>query len=396
MPWLKTSDSAAHHPTVLAAMGYDVPPVQLTPLDIVNLLFGIYSRCAVQSAGYLTDYVIPRGLLINTVGPNWEIWIALATRAGYLTPCDVDGEPAWRLLDDPTNLAHIRLREEIEWEAQRKRDTANPTLVVPVRLRDGDGCRYCGRIVTWGDQRGGRGATYDHRTPGRPATGPDDLRVACRLCNARRGTDPEADQRIPPRPAPAAPLYGPKTRALLAEHGHRVPRSRATRPAPVDDVDQADSTATRPPAGHRARTTAAARAAAAPNTPSDPAADRIPQPATRPPAGHRASTTTAATTAAAPNIATPPHPAGYRARSTTPRPDAQSDPAPRDPVDSDRTPRHLGNHQDQLALVNHANPGTDGPGTSGRDGSGREATPTTPRRRPRGRRGKFRRPTDQS
>lgn len=352
MTWLKTSDTAAHHPVVLAALGMDVPDVRLTELDVANLLFGQFSRLAVQSAGYRTDYVVRRGVLVGTIGPNWRVWVDMAQRAGYLAPVVLDdGETAWRLLDDPSNLVHIRMRDEIEWEQQRKRDTATTSLTVPVRLRDGDGCRYCGRVVTWGDQRGGRGGTYDHRVPGQAAGGPDDLRVACRQCNARRGNAADADDRVPPLPAPAQPIYGPRTRQLLAEHGHRVPSPRATR-----------STST----GYRA--TAAAGAAGEPNTTGDPLARITPDPAT-------------------------PAQSGYRARTTTPRLDEPpSTTAPRD-LATGQIPRQLATSQDHLALVNPANRGATGSGTPGRDGSGREArtvlTPSEglPRRR-RGRRGK--------
>ena len=40
------------------------------------------------------------------------------------------------------------------------------SIIVPVRWRDGDACRYCGKVVNWADRKGGKGGTYDHRMPG--------------------------------------------------------------------------------------------------------------------------------------------------------------------------------------------------------------------------------------
>lgn len=255
MAWLKVSDTAAMHPVVLAPIA-DPADDGLDPFDRVNVLCGMVVRCATLSAGYLTDYIVSDATVAQVAGSRWRERAAAAERAGYWTRVDA----GWLILDDSTNFVHIRKADEIEWERQRKKDTATPSLVVPVRLRDGDGCRYCGRIVTWGDQRGGRGGTYDHRTPGAAAAGPDDLRVACRSCNSRRGNDPDADQRVPPLPVPAQPHYGERTRALLAEHGYVVPQAPA-RPgdqpdtAPRDLVDdQTPRSAIPPSAGHRAAT----------------------------------------------------------------------------------------------------------------------------------------------
>lgn len=237
MPWAKSSDTAAHHPVVLAPAAFDgwAPP-RWTQTDLINLLAGIFHRAATESAGYTTDYVVRRGVLYGIAGDNWLHWAQLMERAGYLTPTELpDGEHAWKLIDDPEHLVHIRLKDELDWERQRRADNGNPALVIPVRLRDGDGCRYCGVIVVWGAQKGGRGGTYDHRTPGKQATGPDDLRVSCRACNSRRKDHPDADEWCPPLPAPVTPHYGPKTVALLAEHGHHVRRTTAQRPGRQPD-----------------------------------------------------------------------------------------------------------------------------------------------------------------
>ncbi|MBB4747766.1 HNH endonuclease [Actinoplanes lobatus] len=321
----------------------------------MNLLAGIFQRCAVQSAGYLTDYVITPGVLASTAGDNWRHWVVLMQRAGYLTPVELDGGgEAWRLVDDPTNLVHIRLKDELEWERQRKRDNGNANLTVAVRLRDGDECRYCGVIVVWGDQKGGRGATYDHRNPGQAAGGPDDLRVCCHSCNARRSNHADADTWCPPRPSPATPYYGTKTAAFLRDHGHKVRRSR-TRPGTQPDNDT--STTRRPRTQRDTATTTA----------SDPAPGRTTPAATSHPAEPRDARTAQTSTIERTNS--------------------------RDSAAGGTTP-HQQQHQDQQGLANPANHRSPESGSPGRDGAGRAPMPspptTAPGRTKRSRRGRTR------
>lgn len=230
MAWLKSSDTAASHPIVLAPLAWSAEQFgDLQPLELVDLLFGLVNRCAVYSAQYTTDYAISDGTVAAMAGPRWLHWAGLAARAGYWDRV----EGGWMLVDDAEHLFHIRRKAEIDWERARKRDIANPRIIVPVRLRDGDACRYCGRIVQWNARRGNRAGTYDHRTPGAPARTPDDLVVCCAQCNSDRGNDPDPTA-WPLRPAPAEPLYGELTARLLAEHGYDVPI-----PRPAHQADHA-------------------------------------------------------------------------------------------------------------------------------------------------------------
>lgn len=218
MPWLKSSDTAASHPIVLAPLAWPAEDLDgLDAMELVTLLYGLAHRCATYSAQYTTDYAISDAIVAQMVGPHWRHRAEQAARAGYWSR--VDG--GWLLVDDAEHLFHIRRKAEIEWERQRKIDISNPSLIVPVRMRDGDGCRYCGHIVQWTARRGNRAGTYDHRAPGRPALHPEDLVVACGLCNRTRSnnTDPDA---WPLRPAPVNPFYGPETVRLLAGYGHHV------------------------------------------------------------------------------------------------------------------------------------------------------------------------------
>lgn len=240
MPWLKTGDTAAVHPIVLrAGNGAD------DPFLLQSAIFGFVMRCAIHSACYLTDYFIDETVLVLFGGPHAKEWGEIARKAGYWTRHRRNGDRGWLLVDDPEFL-HIRLKAEIEWERQQAADSSNPALTVPVRLRDGDGCRYCSHIVSWNARRGNRAGTYDHRTPGQAAT-IDTLVVACKACNSARRDRLDADTSHPLKPAPADPHYSQQTLEFLAKHGHPLASREPSDPAP----SRTPRTATPPPAGHR-------------------------------------------------------------------------------------------------------------------------------------------------
>lgn len=71
----------------------------------------------------------------------------------------------------------------------------DPELRQRIRDRDGDLCRYCGRDVDWKDRRGANGGTYDHVDPRKPNDF-ENLVVACRSCNARKGRRLPAEARM--------------------------------------------------------------------------------------------------------------------------------------------------------------------------------------------------------
>lgn len=241
MPWLKSGDNAATHPIVMrvAAFVMRVTTKVLERDVAVNEVFGFVTRCALQSAGHTTDYVIDYGTVQMIGGARTDRLVELARKAGYLKPIRQGGLPAWRLVNDPDFL-HMRLKEEIDWERQQRADNANPALVVPVRLRDGDACRYCGHIVNWRARKGNRNGTYDHREAGKSAT-VATLVVACGACNAGRRDDPNADERYPLRPAPSNPYYSEHSAAYLTEHGHLVAHTEDQRPGSQPDHAPATS-----------------------------------------------------------------------------------------------------------------------------------------------------------
>ena len=242
MPWLKQSDAAANHPIVLAAHELDDADDRT-----LNELFGYVARCATQSAAFEQDYIVTFGTAFQMAGSHsrFQVLSAAAERCGYWNEIEITGEDGERRrafkLAEEKDLFHMILKEERAWLNKRKEDSRNPALFIPVRKRDGDACRYCGKPVTWGDNRSGRGATYDHVVPGDMEATVDTYVVCCRECNGKRQDDPDRTWKT--LPAPSEPLYGPATVKLLASHGITV-----------------QPTYTRPPVERRAKRKGAATA----------------------------------------------------------------------------------------------------------------------------------------
>lgn len=240
----------------------------------VNETFGFVQRCAMQSAGHVTDYVIDEGTAWMIGGVRTERLLELAKDAGYLKPIRRGRTRSWLLVDD-ADFLHMRTRAEIDWERQRKTDNANPALIIPVRRRDGDACRYCGTIVNWVARKGKLAATYDHRDPGKTAT-VGTLVVSCGACNAGRRDDPEADRRYPLRPEPPHPFYSAASADLLAKHGFTVTATDNLRPGSQPDNatrpgTQPDNAPSDPATSGTTRTPAARLATVAPTTTPQPA-----------------------------------------------------------------------------------------------------------------------------
>lgn len=265
MAWGRTGDTAANHPAALAVLEHDAVDDRL-----LNEVYGFIHRCSSQSAAHLTDYIVNRGTAIQMAGMSRsQALIEVAIFAGLLTEVEVEvnGKPrkAYKIIDDP-EFIHLRTREEIEFERQRKTDNANPALIVPVRLRDGDACRYCGLVVSFapGVRKGRLAGTYDHRNPGKAAT-VETYVVACGACNAARSDHPNADQTIPLLPVPIKPYYSKHTIAWIEtndwaqRNGIKAPKAPAqlkpgsptgngpTRPEVIEPHDQDSSQATTTP-----------------------------------------------------------------------------------------------------------------------------------------------------
>ena len=120
--------------------------------------------------------------------------------------CLWDGDPealmaalrACRFLDNDGQLhdwgdyvgklieSRARTAERKAGHIRNMRQAYTDGTIHAVRNRDGDRCRYCSREVDWADRKTPRGGTYDHVIPGGP-TIPENLVVACRGCNSRKG-----------------------------------------------------------------------------------------------------------------------------------------------------------------------------------------------------------------
>jgi 5-methylcytosine-specific restriction endonuclease McrA len=107
-------------------------------------------------------------------------------------------------------------RAENDVAKAQRRELRDRELREQVRRRDADQCRYCGKAVRWNDRRSPEGGVLDHVRPD-IAAGADNLVVACRGCNTRKGKrSPEAaGMRLRPLPGPTTetrPIYdGPTT-----------------------------------------------------------------------------------------------------------------------------------------------------------------------------------------
>ncbi|MGG7653525.1 hypothetical protein [Kocuria rosea] len=222
--------------------------------QLKNELFGLIAICCSVVAALKGDYVIGRGVFIREAGPDWPRLEEAAVRAGYVTRVQLeDGSPALKLVED-TSLFHMIPRAERDRNNQHRNDTRRAELTIPVRVRDGDQCRYCGIVVHWGDRRGGRGGTYDHLDPSRPAESPEDLVACCRTCNSARQDDLASfDKEL--KPAPTDPFYSASTAKLLAKHGitvqatdNRTPVKEATSGQTNGATTAAHSKATPAPA----------------------------------------------------------------------------------------------------------------------------------------------------
>lgn len=268
MAWAKVGDNAATYPPLMkvAYLGEDDRSLN----EVAGFLF----RAAFQSAGHTTDYIIGYGTAQMIGGVNYRQLIETSERAGLLVPWESDdGEPAWKLIEDP-QFIHLRLKEEIEWEKQQANDSKNVKLTSAVRHRDGDACRYCSNVVYFSARSGGRRGTYDHRGPtGEPGT-IETLVVACGSCNSGRKDYEDRDTRYPLLPPPPKPYYSKSTAAWLAKYGYTVKASEKLRPGkPRTDAPNAQQRTHQPAENPEALGTATDASTGRPSSPTAPPGD---------------------------------------------------------------------------------------------------------------------------
>ena len=239
MPWLKLSDRFATHPIWAKLRG-----VRRADERTVNEVIGFVTRCATQASGHMTDYYVDLETAEMMGKGRTDVLLKQAVAAGMLAVSGKGPTRRWRIVEDE-DLWQMRARADVLWERQRDKDRKNPDLTMPVLKRDGDACRYCGKVVNWKDTRSGRGGTFDHGRPGEQAT-VDTYFVSCRTCNSKRQDNPNADQDVPRRPAPDLPYFSSASGTL-----ERLEKFYG-RPIPHVDHERPDSeTAYRDPATSR-------------------------------------------------------------------------------------------------------------------------------------------------
>ena len=194
MPWLRMGDTLVTHPLMIRLLEVCKGNHQLK-----NEAVGVLAQLAIISAAHLTDYWVGYGSLYQIAPGREEAMLEMLCGAGLLFQEEgPEGYPALRLVDD-RELFHMRSKEEVELDRLRSKDKHNIDLLVKVRIRDGDQCRWCGCWVDWRDRRSGRSGTYDSLNGHKNST-PETLVVACRSCNSARGAGEVNELRDPPTP----------------------------------------------------------------------------------------------------------------------------------------------------------------------------------------------------
>lgn len=252
MPWTRSGDTAATYPALMQLQGSEGADDRL-----LNELFGFVWRCSCQSAAHSTDYVIDAGTAYMLGGARTPVLIALLEQVEIFIPTTIKGGKAWKILQDP-DFIHIRLKDEVERERRQRQDTRpeNTRVLVPVRLRDGDNCRWCGLGVEWRGRKSNRSAELDHLVPGEVGT-IDTMVVACRACNGARKDNVEtwaATHEL--RDPPVRPNYGTATAEYLTKNGYPTDPntdSDGSAPALAAAADPAPRPGVRPAAPERGR-----------------------------------------------------------------------------------------------------------------------------------------------
>lgn len=215
-----------------------------TPLEF----FGFLAMAYEYSGEHTTDYVVPLAALWSFCGGDRAYagrLLDIAQRVKVADPVqDEEGFPAFQFMADP-DFFHIITRAQKEWKLQQRNDTRDTGLTSRVRLRDGDACRWCAKLVMFGNTRGHNGGAYnradlvgqiDHleKTPAKPET----LVVACIECNKARGNPDTTSADWNLLPPPTRPYYSKRTADWLTSNG--FPTEPSDPPATRLTADTAD------------------------------------------------------------------------------------------------------------------------------------------------------------
>lgn len=248
MAWLKMGDTFNDAPewmqayALAASRGDD---------RLVNELKGAVTALFAHSAQQWTDYKVTYGAVVRYTGiSRAEAVLQDLMTIGLITEVESDGGPGGErqfMLVEREALIH-NIRSDAKAKATKRRNDQNRAgLQVPVMLRDGDQCRYCGDEVVWGDKKSDRGREYDHREIDAPTT-PDNYVTCCHGCNQlRHELGDRAEEELPLLDPPESPIYGPELLKKLSRWDGFVRRwcKKEGLPNPLDagEVEAQDNPA---------------------------------------------------------------------------------------------------------------------------------------------------------
>jgi 5-methylcytosine-specific restriction endonuclease McrA len=229
MPWLRIDDRLAMSVKVRGLVDDGVTGERAK--DQRNATLGHWLQILTWVAGERTDGYVTTDVVreYGTRATTARLLRARFDRAPLLHQRGADGSPPpCPCLDGrvwPADFAYAihdyldrnPSRAENDVHRAKKRELRDAKLKRAVRDRDHDRCRYCGKTCKPSDRVSDDGLTFDHVDP-EVANGMDNLVVACRGCNNRKGrrTPGQADMHLidlqPPATGPvtvAGPVAGP-------------------------------------------------------------------------------------------------------------------------------------------------------------------------------------------
>ena|GEM_PF-481115 len=214
MPWLRIGDNVTTHPKMASLL-------EATDFDHQKKLtvWAAFVSLATISAAHLLDGVLEMGALAQ-VAPGMEKEILDLMVAAEWAKREQDANGRWHIvldLSDP-EFVHARTKEEVERERTRRNENRNPEFAIPVRVRDGDKCRWCGHAVNFNDHKSSREGTIDSLTKHEGST-VDTMVVACRGCNSGREQSPDKFKLLP---EPKMPWYRDSTIRWINAHPYAV------------------------------------------------------------------------------------------------------------------------------------------------------------------------------
>jgi len=219
MSWLKQSDVSANHPLVLRVL-----EVNWVDDRLLNEVYGWVNRCATQSAAFDRDYIVEVGTAMQLAGiSRYKELLKTVLYCGIFEEKEIEENGSMRRvlkLVEEDDLFHMILKSDKEREKNRRADTYDLAKKGAIIKRDGAECRWCGRMVTFGnDRKSIKAGTIDHLDPkdldNSDPTPIDRLVVACTSCNSSRKDGGFWDKEL--RDAPRTPYFTADAAAWLRD-----------------------------------------------------------------------------------------------------------------------------------------------------------------------------------